>query len=492
MDKTIHVKICGSDGNAMPKYLLETLYASDLHFEPDIRKNRIMPDGTVELSVTKRPYMLHARLNIPLYGNIWVMAHNRGEGYTGDNIDFVSEAIRTYLWEAERFGENVNLSANAEGHFNAACEYFEISYKGIDPYYCRLKALSHAILAAEAACFESAQARLKLRTELLLGCNVFKYNGPGMFADYFKDLFNYATIPFYYNRVIPVEGKYSYKRQDELVEWCQKAGIKTKGHPLWFGHGEVNPKWMYGKSYKELSSFARQYIQKTVKRYKGRIDIWDSINEPHDWANCFHFTQDELAELALLCCESVREANPEATSIINVCLPFAEYVAGRFVCWGPVFEKPMSPLAFFERAMEKEIDFDVIGIQMYFPARDMVAVYRLLDEYARFGKPIHITEMGVPSGPSRGERDNVDVADPKSQIGLTKGIWHAPWDEHIQADWMEQFYTIAASKQEITALTWWDFQDPGFMKTAPFLFEDHIPREIYFRLKALRKRMIKL
>ena len=50
----------------------------------------------------------------------------------------------------------------------------------------------------------------------------------------------------------------------------------------------------------------------------------------------------------------------------------------------------------------------------------MVAISLLLNEYARFGKPVHITEMGVPSGPARGERDNVDTADPQSQIGLTK------------------------------------------------------------------------
>lgn len=259
---------------------------------------------------------------------------------------------------------------------------------------------------------------------------------------------------------------------------------------MWFGHGGVNPKWMYGRSYKELSRFAQEYIRKTVTRYRGRIDVWDSINEPHDWANCFDFTQDELMDLARICCETVRESNPEATSIINVCLPFAEYVAGKFVCYGPVFEQPVSPLAFFERAMEKGIDFDAVGVQLYFPARDMVAVSLLLNEYARFGKPVHITEMGVPSGPARGERDNVESADPQSQIGLTKGIWHAPWDEHVQADWVEQFYTIAAARLEIKAITWWDFQDPGFMKTSPFLFEDFIPREMYFRLKALKKRIM--
>ena len=98
--------------------------------------------------------------------------------------------------------------------------------------------------------------------------------------------------------------------------------------------------------------------------------------------------------------------------------------------------------------------------------------------------------MGVPGGTGRGVKLNYDQTDPKSQVGLTRGVWHAPWNEHIQADWVEQFYTIASARPEITALTWWDFQDPGFMQTAPFLFEDRAPREMYSRLKALKNRTV--
>lgn len=493
MDRIVKVKMTDTDGSAMPEYLLSTLYASDMHFEPDIRKSAIKADGTVELQVTKNPYMLHARVNIPLYGNIWVMAHNHGEGYSQGSVDFVAEAVDTYIWEAERLSQGVALSPFAEGHLEAAREYRELSQKGLDPHYCRLKALSHAIFAAEAALFEASAKRLKAnpRPEMLLGCNAWRYSGKDLFSKYFTELLNFATLPFYYNQVVPQEGVYDWGRRDELLEWCESAGIKAKGHPLWFGHGHVNPDWMYHKTYKELSAFAREYIQKTVTRYKGRIDIWDSINEPHDWANCFNFSQDELMDLARVCCETVRESNPKATSIVNVCLPFGEYVAGKFVCWGLAFDQPVTPLKFFERAIEeKKIDFDAIGIQMYFPARDMVAISRLLDEYARFGKPIHITEMGVPGGAGRGVKLNYDETDPKSQVGLTRGVWHSPWNEHIQADWVEQFYTIASARPEITALTWWDFQDPGFMQTAPFLFEDRVPREMYFRLKALKKMIV--
>jgi len=497
MGKLVKVKMTDSEGGSMPEYILNTLYASDMYFEPDIRKSTIMSDGTVELNVEASPFMLHGRVNLPLYGNIWVMAHNRGEGYAasgftgGQVFDFVAEAVETYIWEAENFAEGIIPSPYAKGHFDAAREYYSLSKKKVDAGYCRLKALSHAVLAAEALCYENALVKLaaKPRPELLLGCNLFKHAGEDRHAEYFKSLFNFATIPFYSYQLAPEEGRLDFSRRDELVDWCEANGITPKGHPLWFGHKETNPAWMFTKSYEELSAFARDTVKKTVGRYKGRIKVWDSMNEPHDWANCFNFTQEQLMELTQICCETVRETDPHATSIINVCLPFAEYVAGKFVCYGPVFEQPVSPMKFFRSAIEKGIDFDVVGIQLYFPARDMVAVYRLLNVYASFGKPIHITEMGVPGGNTRGQTDDISTVDPQSQIGLTKGGWHSAWNEHVQSDWLEQFYTIAAARSEIKALTWWDFMDPGFMKTSPFLFEDQVPREMYFRLNALKHRL---
>ena len=35
----------------------------------------------------------------------------------------------------------------------------------------------------------------------------------------------------------------------------------------------------------------------------------------------------------------------------------------------------------------------------------------------------------------------------------SEGSWHGGWNERTQADWMEQFYTIAAAHPSIQALT---------------------------------------
>ena len=76
-----------------------------------------------------------------------------------------------------------------------------------------------------------------------------------------------------------------------------------------------------------------------------------------------------------------------------------------------------------------------------------------------------------------------------SQLSMSEGTWHGGWNERTQADWMEQFYTLAASRQEIKALTWWDFIEPSFSGNGAFLYEDENPREIFFRLLALKNRI---
>lgn len=406
MDKTILVRMTGADGQPFPEHLLTSLYASDPHFEPDARRLSVTSDGECELVVTANPFYLHARVDLPQYGNIWVMADNGGAVFRDGPVDFVRAAVETYRREAARLYAEAGTdpSVPVAAHMAAAEEYDRLADAGADPGYCRLKALSHAVMAAEDALFETSSDRLagKGRPDLLLGCNLFKYPGPSRFEDYFLDTFNFATLPFYHNQVAPTEhGPLDFARRDELAGWCADHGVVAKGHPLWFGHGDTNPGWMTGKSYAELSVFARKTAKECVSCYRGRVTVWDAINEPHDWANCFGFTQPELLDLAHVCCNAVREADPGVTSLINVCLPFAEYVAGRFNRWGPVQDRPMSPLRYLENAIDDGVDFDAVGVQLYFPARDMLAVSRILDEFARFGKPVHITEMGVcPAGRS--------------------------------------------------------------------------------------------
>ncbi len=486
----IHVRLDGPGGLPMAKPVLESVYVSDLDFEPEARRLNLLPDGTVEIAVTKKPYMVHAKVNLPLYGNIYVVADNMGQGYTGDFVDFVSEAARSYLHYGQGIAKELALSVKTNGHLLAAEEFLHLADRGQSTPENRLYALSHAIYGAEGALFEKAQkiAYENKRKDLLLGCNFARFTTPNArYAKFFAQAFDFATLPFYPYRTVPNgRGQYEYGYIDTCLDFLNQNHIKAKGHPLWFGHENVNPKWLFGQSFDALQKDAYDIACHHVKTYAGRVDVWDAMNEAHDWANCFELTQPQLIELTRTTCKALKEANPDAQSIVNICLPFAEYAAGRYVCYGALPEIVRSPMGYLKALLEAGVEFDVTGIQLYFPARDMVQISRMLDVFKTLGKPIHITEMGVCGGTRQKGTQN---GSNWPQLSMSEGTWHGTWNESTQADWMEQFYTLAASREEIKALTWWDFIEPSFSGNGAFLYEDENPREIFFRLLALKKQI---
>lgn len=490
--KWTRVRLEGTNGLALSEKQLLSVYASDLEFEPEERRLRLLPDGTVELQVNQDPFMLHAKLDLPFYGNIWVTADNRGEGYRSDFVDFVSEAIRSYLHEARKLASGQRLSPTAQGHLLAAEEYQHMANRGRKTGENRLYALSHAIWAAELILFETCQEKLRRTSrsakDLLFGCNFFRFTAANVpYAKYFAKAFNFATLPFYPARTSRSPGEYDYSGVDPALQFLEEKKIKPKGHPLWFGMETSNPAWLKSLKGKELTRAAVQIASQHVNRYKGRIVTWDVINEAHDWANCFELSQAESLELSRVLCAEARQQDPDAQLVVNSCLPFAEYVAGRYVSYGQLPERLMSPLRYFRKLREMNVDFDVVGIQLYFPARDMVMIKRMLEVFSTLGKPIHITEMGANGG-SRPSLQGTEGSG-WSQLALSEGSWQGGWNEGRQADWLEQFYTMAASLPAIQALTWWDFIEPSFSGNGAFLYEDETPREIYFRFLALKDRI---
>jgi len=485
---SLRVELLGEDGKPMPEWRLKTLYAADLHFEPIRRNSKILDDGTVEIEIPKGPTALHAKIEIPGFGDTWVIADNKGEGYGEISavLDFVRQAAESRLRDVEKLRqshERMRFSAECRAHEEAAREFLELATRPgqKSPAKWSLMALSHALWVGELAIVETSRQligrRYRFKREgYLFGCNAFAYRGDTPYGRYFREVLNFATLPFYLRRLEPREGKPDYSRVDAILEWCEKVGITPKGHPLWWGHEAGIPGWLKGADWAAAQKHCARVVGRSVQRYRGRINIWDIINEAHDWANGLNLTHEQEVEITRICADAARSKNPDAKLIVNNCAPFGEYAAEGRVHLGPVYEKVFTPLSYLDAVMQAKVDFDIVGVQIYFPARDMFSISKLLDEYARFGKPVNITELGVRTSPAS-----------RSGKGPPVTEWHIPWCEKVQADWVEWFYTICYARPEVTAVTWWDFKDPAFIPTSGFLREDGTPRESFFRLRAMEK-----
>jgi hypothetical protein len=77
--------------------------------------------------------------------------------------------------------------------------------------------------------------------------------------------------------------------------------------------------------------------------------------------------------------------------------------------------------------------------------RDMMHMSAVLDYFGSAGKPLHITEVEVPS------QDDSDLR--RGEEG------QEGWNESRQGQWIEQFYKIALSKGFVDTVTYSNLTD---------------------------------
>ncbi len=138
-------------------------------------------------------------------------------------------------------------------------------------------------------------------------------------------------------------------------------------------------------------------ITETVTHFKGRTRFYDAINENHDWCNAYNLTQDQQTDITKYCTDCIHEADPDAKVVINTCFMFGENAADGRTQWGPSWERNLVPYTAIQRVEALGTQYDAIGMQLYNPARDMLAIDKMYDRFKIFGRKIHLTELGVPS-----------------------------------------------------------------------------------------------
>ena len=315
------------------------------------------------------------------------------------------------------------------------------------------------------------------RHAFLFGCNIFMWGHcgtPEQTAAYqrrFAEVFNYATLPFYWPGYEPQQGKPNYDRTEQVARWCKGHGIACKGHPLAWNFAE--PGWLPDDSQQVL---ALQYgrVGDCVKRFRGLIDRWDVVNETtefnRDWLKqkapklTKAWEQAGQIEFTRRCFEAARTAGPKATLVIN------DYVTT------PACEKVIEQIV---DAKGKRL-YDVIGIQSHmhggvWPAQK---IWEVCERFARFGVPLHFTETTLLSG-----EQGWELADKRPDFKWVS----TPEGLKRQAEQTERFYTVLFSHPAVAAVTWWDFSDQGAWQHAPagWLDADMKPKPVYDTMRRL-------
>jgi len=252
-----------------------------------------------------------------------------------------------------------------------------------------------------------------------------------------------------------------------MAEWCRMKNISAKGHPLvWH---EVFPKWADAMNDDDVLKRLENRVRTLVAEYKGLINIWDVVNEAtvsHNFDNAVGrwIKKNGAAKCVAESLNWARAGNPSATLLYN------DFNVG------PEFETLVKTL------LELGAPVNAIGIQSHMHKQlwPLEKAWTVCETYARFGLPLHFTELTILSGSLKGPDDN--------DWHKQHDDWHSTHEgELAQAEYGEKLYTILFSHPAVEAITWWDFSDLRSWQGAPagLVRKDMSPKPLYGKLEEL-------
>jgi GH35 family endo-1,4-beta-xylanase len=191
------------------------------------------------------------------------------------------------------------------------------------------------------------------------------------------------------------------------VDWALKNGLTPKGHPIFWSIEKAYPEWLKRYPFETQWKFIEVRVRNLVARFKGKVKIWDLINEPMWEAAPKNLPQRNWPHLESLedICEYIvpimrwaREEDPDAKYIINDygMETDPEGWVIRHKDGHHVTAKSQRDrfVALFRRLADEGACPDGLGMQAHTGAWMIPAMQNaILDEFAESGMPLHYTEF---------------------------------------------------------------------------------------------------
>ena len=286
--------------------------------------------------------------------------------------------------------------------------------------------------------------------EFRFGANIFMLDQfetdekNAKYKQYFCDVFNIATLPFYWSGTEPQKGHlrydknstYMYRRPpiDACMEFCFKNGIEPREHALAY---ELHfPDWLKGLSNEQIMVELERRYQEISTRYADKINTIEVTNEMCWWEGKTDFYN--YPDYVEWCFKLAEKYFPNNQLAIN------EY-AGE--AWERANRTSIAYYSYIENALLKGARIDAIGMQYHIFLRkedeyersrlllDPQNLFDKMDLYSRFGKPLQVTEITVPAYSWEDE------------------------NEQIQAEILETLYKIWFSHPNMEQIIYWNLVD---------------------------------
>lgn len=210
--------------------------------------------------------------------------------------------------------------------------------------------------------------------------------------------------------------------------WLAGSGIEVRGHNLvWPGWSHL-PEDLEGLPADELRRRVEDHIREAASLLRGRVREWDVLNEPYDNRDVTEILgRESLVDWFRL----ARKADPEARLYVNE--------AGILSRSGEDRSRQDGYDETIRFLLGRGAPLDGIGLQAHFDLRltPPPRLLEILDRFARFGKPLQVTEL------------DLDFS-----------------DEGLQADYLRDFMTACFSHPAVDGIVLWEFWE-GLQSGSP-------------------------
>lgn len=280
----------------------------------------------------------------------------------------------------------------------------------------------------------------------------------------------------------PKEGVFNWAAADSIVEFAVKHKIKVRGHTLCW-HNQT-PDWMFvGPNGAQVSKALllqrlKAHIKAVVSRYKGKVYVWDVVNEAIDDNPNNYLRRSKWYDIAgedyiAKAFEYAHEADPKAQLFYN------DYNVER-----P--DKMANVLRLVKSLKDKGVPIHGIGMQSHWSIfePEKLALATAIEQYAAMGLKIHITELDI----------SVYPWEPKERKKRPdEATVFTPEMEQKQVDQYNMVFAVFRKYRKVIGsvtfwnisdrYTWLDYFPVSGRKNYPLLFDQNLqPKKAYWKI----------
>lgn len=266
------------------------------------------------------------------------------------------------------------------------------------------------------------------------------------YKNHFKELFNMATLPFYWNTTEPEKGKTRYDKNcskwyrrpsiDLCMEFCEENRIEPREHGL--AYERMFPDWLSEKSVEDIKEELENRFSYISKRYADKIrtiEVTNEMNWGHESGKTKFYNQRDYVEW---CFKTAEKYFKDNQLVINESTEEA---------WLDNCRSTDKYYSYIEANLLKGARIDAIGSQfhMFYKREDEIekanylynpiSLYEHMYLYSHLVNQLQITEVTIPAYSNEKE------------------------DEEIQAKLLEYLYTVWFSHPFAEQIIYWNLVD---------------------------------